>query len=406
MPPATPSSPHHVDIHDPAFAQDPFGAYSELRSKCPVMRSLLYGKFWLLSRYEDVKTAALDWKTYTSSVPGVTAIPVITPRIEPQLPIELDPPLHSRYRALMAPVFSSARIEQMRPRITALAAGLIDGLVARGSEVVDLVADYAVPLSVGTLAEFTNLPREDAPRWIAWIDRMFDVRNAEVGRQAAAEFGVYIDKLITRRRAQPCGDFVSTLIAAEVDGHRLTDPEIHSFLTLTFGAGFETTADAMSSMLLHLAEHPADLARLAAEPALIPGAIEEFLRVASPIQIFGRNTTRELVLHGQTLAKGDVVALGFGSANRDPDVFPDPDRVVLDRAPNRHLAFGVGVHTCLGAPVARLELAVTLQEWTQRVAGWRVAPGRAIEWKLRGDRRGLARLPVEIEGRQQPEPFR
>jgi cytochrome P450 len=397
MPDNSSPAPHPIDIHDPAFARDPSGAYAELRSKCPVMRSLLYGKFWLLSRYEDVKAAALDWRTYTSSVPGVTAIPVITPRAAPQLPIELDPPLHSRYRALMAPVFSPGRIEQMRPRIAALATALIEGLVVRSGEVVDLVGDYAVPLSVGTLAEFTDLPRDDTRRWIAWIDRMFDVRDTEGGRQASSEFGAYIDDLVARRRAAPSGDFVSTLIAAEIDGHRLTDREIHSFLTVTFGAGFETTADAMSVTLLHLAGHPADRARLAAEPALIPGAVEEFLRFASPIQVFGRNTTRDVVLHGESMAKGDVVALGFGSANRDPLVFPEPDRVVLNRTPNRHIAFGAGVHTCLGAPVARLEMTVTLEEWTRRVAGWRVAPGHAVEWKLRGDRRGLAKLPVVIE---------
>ncbi|MCI0542086.1 MAG: cytochrome P450 [Verrucomicrobiales bacterium] len=393
----------HYDIHDPTFAQNPYPAYAELRTKCPVMRSLLYGKFWLLSRYEDVKAAALDWKTYTSSVAGVTAIPIITPRTEPMLPIEVDPPLHSRYRALMAPTFAPARIEQMRPRLTALAVTLIEKILAcpRG-EIVDLVSAYAVPLSIGTLAAFTGLPSRDADQWSGWINRMFDLRDRESGQQAAAEFGAYIDELIARRRGAPTDDFVSKLIASEVEGHRLTDREIHSFLTVTFGAGFETTQDAMSATLHHLAEHPADRQRMRTEPALIPFAVEEFLRYITPIQIFGRNTTRDTTLHGVTIPQGDIVALGFGSANHDPEHFPDPGQVILDRTPNRHLAFGAGPHTCLGAPVARLEMEVMLTEFLQRVPGWRVAPGDTVQWKPRGDRRGLARLPVVIADNLQP----
>jgi cytochrome P450 len=390
--------PQPIDIHEAAFARDPYGVYAELRSKCPVMRSLLHGKFWLLSRYEDVKQAALDWKTFTSSVVGVTAIPVITPRSEPQLPIELDPPLHSRYRALMAPVFSPARVQDLRPRIVALAAALIENVRAtpRG-ETTDLIAAYARPLAIGTLAEFTNLPREDAGQWEEWIGRMFDVHDRARGETAAGEFGAYIDALIARRRSVPADDFVSTLIASEVGGQKLTDAEIRSFLTVTFGAGFETTQDALGIMLHHLADHAAHRDALRTNPALVPSAIEEFLRFGSPIQIFGRNATRDVELHGVTMARGDVVALGFGSANHDPAVFPDPETIVLERAPNRHLAFGAGPHLCLGAHVARLEMAVTLEEFLKRIPDWRLSPDEPATWKTRGDRRGLQRLPVRLE---------
>jgi cytochrome P450 len=389
--------PLHFDIHDPAFVRDPDAAYGELRTKCPVTRSLLYGKFWLLSRYEDVEAAALDWKTYTSGVVGVTAIPVITPRTEPQLPIEIDPPLHSRYRALMAPAFARDRIEQMRPRLTAVAHELIDAILARPrDELVVLVSAYAMPLAIGTLAIFTDLPREDAGRWSGWIGRMFDMKDREGGKRAAAEFGTYIDRLIASRRAEPTDDFVSKLIASEVEGHRLTDKEIHSFLTVTFGAGFETTHDAMSVTLHHLGEHPEQIARLRREPDLVTTAVEEFLRFVTPIQIFGRNKTRDTTVHGTTIPEGDIVALGFGSANHDPDQFPDPEKVVLDRSPNRHVAFGSGPHTCLGAPVARLEMEITLTEFVRRVPSWRIAPGASVEWKGRGDRRGLLHLPVVI----------
>jgi len=383
-----------VDIHDLAFALDPYPTYDRLRRDCPAARSERYGGFWLLTRYEDVKKAATDWRTYTSSVVGVTAIPIITQRTAPQLPIELDPPLHSRYRALVNPVFSAARIEELRPRVRAIAVELIDALVARGGG--DLVADYAVPLSVRTLAAFTGLPEADSDRWVAWIRRMFDVRDRADGARASQEFGGYIDALIAARRTEPRGDFISLLMESEVEGHRLTDGELHSFCTVQFGAGFETTADAMSTSLYYLAAHLADRERLAADPQVIPLAVEEFLRYASPIQIFGRNATRDVELHGHTIRAGDIVALSFGSANHDPTAFPDPARCLLDRTPNRHLAFGGGPHLCLGAPVARLEMTVTLEEFARRVPRYSVAPGATVDWKTRSDRRGLARCPVVV----------
>jgi cytochrome P450 len=364
---SVPGAGDDVDIHESSFVMDPFPVYSRLRDECPVMRSERYGGFWLLTRYEDVKRAAMDWRTFTSSVVGVTAIPIITQRTEPQLPIELDPPLHSRYRALVNPVFSSARLEELRPRVLAIATQLIDHLLERRQA--DLVADYAVPLSVRTLAEFTGLPRSDTDKWVAWIRRMFDVRNRESGARASQEFGVYIDELIAARHREPCGDFISMLMESEVDGHRLTDREIHSFCTVQFGAGFETTADAIGVSLYYLATHPDERRRLVDDPQLIAAAVEEFLRYVSPIQIFGRNATRDIELHGQTIRSGDVVALGFGSANHDPTAFPDPERCMLERAPNRHLAFGAGPHLCLGAPIARLEMAMTVQEFARRASG-------------------------------------
>ncbi|MGH9845007.1 MAG: cytochrome P450, partial [Blastocatellia bacterium] len=305
-----------IDIHEPSFVLDPYPTYDQLREKCPVMHSDLYGGFWLFTRYEDVKQAATGWRTYTSSVPGVTAIPIITQRTEPQLPIELDPPLHSRYRALVNPVFSSRRIEAMRPRALAIATSLIDRLIERGGG--DLVADYAVPLSVGTLAEFTGLPKADSARWVSWIGRMFNLRDRADGAAASREFGLYIDGLIAARRKEPTGDFISLLIASEVEGHRLTDQELHSFCTVVFGAGFETTADALSVMLYCLAEHPEDRRRLIAEPQLVSTAVEEFLRFITPIQIFGRNAATDCELHGRQIKQMDVVALGFGPANHDP----------------------------------------------------------------------------------------
>lgn len=389
-----------LDIHDPAFVADPYPAYERLRGDCPVMHSDLYSVegqkpgFWLLTRYEDVKKAALDWKTFTSSVPGVTAIPTITHRTQPQLPLELDPPVHSKYRSLLNPLFSKARVEELRPRIQAIVSGLVVALLERGGG--DLVAEYAIPLSMGALGAFTDLPGEDSPLWLRWMQRMFNVHDRADSAKATEEFGEYIDDLIERRRRDPNADFFSLLVGSEIDGHKLTNGEIHSFGTMIFGAGFETTQDGLSVMLYHLAEHPEARRALIANPALIPSAVEEYLRFVTPIQIFCRNARHEVEMRGRRIPEMEVVALSFGSANHDPQVFSEPEQIVLDRAPNPHLAFGAGIHLCLGAPVARLEMALTLQEFSKRIPDFTVVEDPQIGWKPRGDRRGIAKLPVVI----------
>lgn len=390
-----PQIPEDVNIHDPAFVRDPFTACDRLRRECPLARSNQHGGFWLMTRYEDVRAAAIDWRSYTSSVAGVTAIPVITPRTEPQLPIEMDPPKHARYRALVNPLFAPERVENIAPRIRGLAASIIGRMAAKGAA--EAVTEFCVPVAITSLAAFTDVPLADSERWIGWITRMFDVGNPVAGAAAGLELVAYIDRLIAARRASPTGDFISMLMAAEIDGERLDDGQIRSFVTVVFGAGFETTADALSVMLHWLAENPEGLARLAAEPALIPTAVEEFLRYASPVQLFGRNAVRDISMHGRQVQAGEIVALGFGSANRDPDVFEAPGEMRLDRRPNRHLAFGAGPHLCAGAGVARMELAVTLETLVE--AGTELAPDPAAapRWKTRGDRRGLSNLPLLIK---------
>ncbi|WP_181179521.1 cytochrome P450 [Mesorhizobium sp. B2-7-1] len=389
-----PNAPDDVDIHDPAFVADPFSAFDRLRRECPVARSNKHGGFWLLSRYDDVRCAAINWRDFTSGVPGVTAIPVITPRTEPQLPIEVDPPRHSRYRGLVNPVFAPQRVAAITPRIRMLARSLFEKMAAKGQA--EIVADFCVPVAVASLAAFTDVPLEDSDRWIGWITSMFNMSDPTAGAASSRELNAYIEKLITARRAEPTGDFISMLIAAEIDGERLDDNQIRSFMTVVFGAGFETTADGLSVMLHWLAQHPEALGRLAREQALVPTAVEEFLRYSSPIEIFGRNASHDLCLHGRDIRRGDIVALGFGSANRDPSVFDAPEELRLDRSPNKHLTFGAGPHLCAGAGVARMEMAVTLEMLIETGARLALDPVRQLRWKTRGDRRGLACLPLTI----------
>lgn len=378
------------DHHAPAFLADPAPVYAELRRSCPVARSAHHGGFWLLTRYDDVKAAAKDWQTFTSSVPNVTAIPSSHDRSEPDLPIELDPPVHTRYRQLIGPVFSKPVVEGLRPAVRQLARSLFDPLLAAGGG--DLVAGLAVPVSVGTLAAFMDLPGEDREQWVAWVRLMYDSRDAADAQAATGAYYAYIDDLVAAKR----GAFVRMLLHSEVDDERLAPDAVARFMRVLLIAGHETTAAALGFALHHLALHPEDLIRLRDQPALIPLAVEEFLRLASPVTLQARNATRDVELRGVVIRRGDVVALGFASANGDENAFPAAARFVLDRAPNRHVAFGFGPHLCAGAHVARLELQVVLEEVAARVGAIELVADRAPHWNATGSVRSLATLPVRI----------
>lgn len=385
------------DPHDPGFIEDPYPTWAELRERCPVVHSDRYmGGFWTISRYEDVKAAVSDWRTFTSAVAGVTGIPMMIQRDEPLIPIEFDPPQHTRYRTLVSPLFRRDRVEELRPAIRAFADELLDPLLKQGRG--DFATDYAKQLSLRTLGAFLGLPAEDAPRWAAWVETFH--RSVEDQAQAVVatrEFTKYLHELIADRRVSPGNDFVGLLTQATLDGHGLTDEEVRKFTIVVIAAGFETTAGGIGLMLHHLAHRPADYTLLREAPSLVPPAVEEFLRLYSPIQLFGRNAAHRVELHGQDIAAGEVVAVSFAAANRDPEAFTEPDHAVLDRHPNRHLAFGFGPHVCLGAHVARLELSVTLQAFIDRIATLSPDPVLPARRKQRGDQIGFTALPLVLE---------
>lgn len=388
------------DIRDPGFCFDPRETYEQLRERCPALHSdsyfEQYGGFTLLTRYEDVKHAVQDWRTYTSAVPGVSAIPMIIHRDYPLLPVEVDPPEHQRYRALIGPAFHRSKVEAMRGRLTEILTRLLDGLAAKGSG--DLVADLVVPFSTGTLGEFMTLPEGDQDKWAAWGHRLFSsVIDPDDAKQATREIEAYLDDLIAERQAEPRDDFLSTLLESEVDGHRLTREQIRSFgMLILASAGHETSASAMSTALYHLAVHPGHLADLRADAGLLPTAVEEMMRYAAPVQIFCRNATRDVEIHGTTIAGGSVVATSYGSANLDPSVFPEPSEIKLDRSPNKHLTFGAGPHLCVGAQIARLEMELLLAEVSRRFDEIEIPDPDAIVWNPRGDRRGIWELPAVV----------
>ena len=381
------------DQHDPEFIQDPERVFGPVREEQPLLHSDLYGGFWLLTRYDDVVAAALDCDSYTSAVPGTTLIPPTQPRTDPLLPLELDPPEHSTYRALVNPLFARPRIDAMRPELEVLATRLLEPFVRNGGG--DVMAEFAHPMSLGSLARLMNLPEEDEGRWFDWVERMYSnaILDSADHAQAAREAEAYIDELIEARKRTPRDDFLGTLIRAEVDGQGLSDAEIRQFGMVMLLAGYETTSGAMGMSLLHLAEHPDLRAQLFGDPdGLAHTAVNEFLRYVSPVQVFGRNAAHDVELHGQTIPAGDVVLLGYGAANRDPRAFDEPDRCILDRHPNRHVAFGHGRHLCLGANLARLELTIMIERFAELLPEFHVDPERPPTWKPRGDVRALSSL--------------
>ncbi|MHB8959011.1 MAG: cytochrome P450 [Candidatus Limnocylindrales bacterium] len=381
------------DHHDPRFVQDPEGVFASVREEQPLLHSDRYGGFWLLTRYDDVTAAAMDHEAFTSAVPGTTLIPPTQPRHDPLLPIELDPPEHTRYRALVNPVFTKPRIDAMRPDLEALATRLLEPFARKGGG--DVMAEFAYPMSLGSLARLMDLPEEDEPRWFDWVERMYSNALRDKADEAGAvrDAEAYIGELIEARKRQPRDDFLGMLLAAEVDGRRLSDLEVRQFGILMLLAGYETTSGAIGVSLLHLAQNPELRARLFGDAERLKhSAVNELLRFVSPVQVFGRNAARDVEMHGETIPEGDVVLLGYGAANRDPRAFDYPERCILDRHPNRHVAFGHGRHLCLGANLARLELTIMIERFAELFPDFRVDPERPPRWKPRGDVRALASL--------------
>jgi cytochrome P450 len=390
------------DHHDPRFVEDPATVFGPIREETPLVHSDLYGGFWMLTRYDDVTNATLDYESFTSSVPGTTIIPPSQPRTHPLVPIEMDPPAHTKYRGLVNALFSRARIDALRPELEALATSLVEPIAHKGGG--DVMSEFAHPMSLGALARLMNLPEDDEERWFDWIERMFAnaLNDPENQREAVHDVEAYLDALIAERKAEPHDDFIGMLLEAEVDGERLSDVDVRQFGILMLLAGYETTSGAMGLSLMHLAQNPEQRAQLMANATtLAHDAVNELLRFISPVQVFCRNAGHELDLYGEKIPEGDVVLLAYGSANRDPRAFDEPDRCILDRRPNKHVAFGHGHHLCLGANLARLELTIMIERFAELFPNFALDPERAPTWKRRGDIRGLSSLHLVSTSRDE-----
>jgi len=383
-----------MDLFSDDARRNPYPAYEILRAKSPV---LFIPQFdvWLVFDYEGVKRVLGDHDAFSNRVPGPS-----------NWFIFFDPPRHTRLRALIAKAFTPRSVANLEPRIRELSRTLLDRVAARGE--MDLAADYAVPLPMLVIAHMLGMPAADHPRYKRWSDEILKLsyslfRGAEeaavVSSYAAvtAEMQAYLPQLLAERRKEPQDDLLTRLVQAEVEGERLTDDEILGFFQLLLVAGQETTANLINNAVLCLLEHPDELARLRAAPQLLPPAIEEVLRYRSPLAWMMRTPTRDIDLSGQTIPAGKLVIAVIGSANRDERQFKGASRFDIARDPNPHIAFGLGLHFCLGAPLARLEARIALADLLERLPGLELASDAPWPPRQALHVHGPASLPVRFE---------
>jgi cholest-4-en-3-one 26-monooxygenase len=377
-----------VDLTDPELYLS--GAHHEiftrLRRDDPVHWQPEAGGsgFWCLTRHEDVKAASRDNTLFSSSVQGVN-IPDLDDHaggnasMAREMMVIMDPPRHTRYRLLVNKGFTPRVIGRLEEHLRAKAQVIVDGLVDRIDPVsgvggCDAVTDLAADLPLQAITELVGVPEEDRHRIFEWSNALVGSDDPEFGAmdgtmEASAEMYGYAMALREQRLREPGDDIVSALLGAEVDGHTLTEAEFAMFFLLLCVAGNETTRNATVHGLRALIEHPDQYERLRDEPDLLPTAVDEILRWASPIHHFRRTATADVTVGDRTIRAGDKVVLWYASANRDEDVFDDPFRFDITRTPNDHVSFGAGgPHYCLGANLARLELRLIFAELTARLA--------------------------------------
>lgn len=392
------------DHTDPGWVTDPYPIWDELREQCPVAHSERYGGVWLPVSHDDVAAVAYDTEHFTSrsvivsnTKPGPDDPPApigIAP------PITSDPPFHQYARRLLLPAFAPKPIAALEPFTRELCRELLDALAGRNE--FDAAVDYARHIPVRVIVKMLGFPQEDADifrRFIHLIVEQVDL--SEEDRRALQdqdEIGQYIDARIEEHRAHPQDDLTSFLMNAEIDGQKLQPDHIVGTMVLLMIAGIDTTWSAIGASLWHLATHAEDRKRLVAEPELLPTAVEEFLRFYGPVTM-ARLVAEDFEFPGAgggcPMHEGDWLLLPFPAANRDPAVFPDADRFVIDRAENRHSAFGLGIHRCLGSNLARMELTVAIDEFLTRYPDFEVADPDAVTWSA-GQVRGPRTIPVRI----------
>jgi len=320
--------------------------------------------------------------------------------------IFFDPPRHTKLRALISKAFTPRVVANLEPRIREQSRQLLDNSIERGE--MDLAVDFSVPLPMLVIAQMVGVPMDEWQRYKRWSDVILKLANTfsrneetlktiEEYRSVTAEMRAFLPDLITKRRAGHQDDLLTRLVEAEVDGERLTREEVLGFVQLLLVGGQETTANLINNAILCLLDFPDQLARLRESPELLPSAIEEVLRYRSPLQWMPRATRHDVVLHGVTIPCGKLVLPMNGSANRDAKQFPDAGRFDITRQPNPHIAFGHGIHACLGAPLARLEARIALADFLERVHEFELASDEPWEPRKAVGVHGPSRLPIRFK---------
>jgi len=383
------------DIFDPDYIKNPYPIWDELRQKCPIAHTERWGGSWMPTRYEDIFAIAQDFHHFSSQ--QILVAPIEIPPGAEQTdpfygvrvpPISSDPPEHTWARRLLLPHFSIKAISQYEESTRQLCRRLIDGFIDKGTA--DAAADYAQQIPPRVIAKILGVPEDMADTFTGWVRNLLEIglTNPEVRGPARRELLTFLNNQIMERRQEPRDDLISKLLAEEVDGQPV--PHLHLIGTcfLLVVAGIDTTWSSIGSALWHLAQHPQDRKRLIEEPELMPTAVEELLRAYSPVTM-ARVVTEDYQYNGVHMRQGDRVLMNFPAANRDPERFPDADKVIIDRAQNPHIAFGVGIHRCAGSNLARMEMRVAIEEWLKRIPEFRLADPGAVTWaggQVRGPR--------------------
>ena len=386
------------DHTDDAWAADPYPIWDELRRTCPVAHTDRYGGAWLPTSYDDIAAIAYDTDRFTSRS-------VVVSQFRPPLelapagiapPISSDPPFHMDARRMLLPIFSPQAIDKLEPATRAYCEQLIDAM--RGRDVVDAAEEYAQHIPVRVIAEMLGLPESDADVFRGFVNHVLEQVALPFEERAGGilELFGYLQGHIEDHVANPRDDLITFLLNAELDGEKLNAFHVARTIGLLLIAGIDTTWSAIGASLWHLAKTPADRERLVAEPALLPTAMEELLRVYAPVTM-ARLVREDMDWNGCPMKAEEWVLLPFPSANRDPVAFDRPDDVIIDREVNRHVAFGLGIHRCAGSHLARMELRVALEAWLAAFPTFELADPEAVRWSA-GQVRGPRTLPLRVGG--------
>jgi cytochrome P450 len=377
------------DHLDARWISDPFPIWQDLRTRCPIAHTERFRGVYFPSRYADVRAVAYDPEHFSSRRVIVRETP--PPRI-PAPPITSDPPEHRPARMLLLPAFTADAIRRLEPRARALANELIDTFVARGHA--DAAVEYAQEIPVRLIAHLLGLPESDGNLYRRWIKMVLEdgITDIDAAIKASEEMQAYFMTYVEERRPAPDDDLISYLLKARSNGQPLSNENLIGTLRLLLIAGIDTTWSGIGASIWHLASVAEDRRRLVREPGLMPTAIEEFLRAYAPVTM-AREVVRETKINDCTFKPGEMVLLSFPAANRDPAMFPDADRVIIDRQHNRHAAFGLGIHRCIGSNLARLEMTVAVEELLKRIPEFTLAG--PVTWS-EGTVRGPRQLPIRF----------
>ena len=377
------------DHLDPSWLSDPYAIWRDLRDTCPVAHTGRYSGVYFPTRYSDIREIAYDPQRFSSRRVVVREgdYRVNSP------PITSDPPDHRPLRMVLIPPFTPQAVARLESQTRSVCNELIDAFIDQRS--CDGAVDYAQHIPVRIIAHMLGIPATDGDRFRGWITMALQdgITNQAVLKQAEEEISAYFAEQIKLRRGRPGDDLVSFLIGArQPDGEPFSDHQVLGALRLLLIAGTDTTWSAIGSAIWHLATVPADRERLVREPELIPTAIEELLRAYAPVTM-AREIADDVTVGGCPMKRGEMVLLSFPAANRDPEKFSDADKVVIDRQENPHVAFGLGIHRCIGSNLARMELRVAVEEWLRRIPEFRLDPSRPMTWS-QGTVRGPRLLPI------------